>query len=959
MANNRRDLTIGITGESAGLDTAVRKSEDSLRGLDRELAKLTRDMTAQERVAARAAVAVKAYGSEQDKAALAARRLGVEAEKSATQAERAQLRADAAAKAYEKGLIDEAKASRIAAAAEGATERAAIKAAEAHRAAARAADEQAQQERKLARDAELAAAAEELGYLKASGQITRHNMLLNKLRSDYGNLSGTAVAGFKELEAAGGKASKALANFKLPFLPGGPVGLTILVESLQLIPKLASVAGGGIAVGLGGALTALGLKAQSSSVDVQNAFTQMKNDVLSDLHGISTPFHATLLEIAADAEAAFKSLEPALSAAFAEMAPATTRFVRYFAGSLSELDPAIRSIGTAFSNVLDNLGPQMPVIIGNIATGIKAITDAVASNPQSLTNFVTFLSQVVRYTGDTIGFLIRYSSEISTVFKTINAGLLPFTSLISLIMRIKGSTESGGKALAKYENTLGSISGTANATAQTIAHDMEVLASATSSAEDKAKALGDAFTRLLDPQAAVYSDSLQLTTGINDLGKALAASGGRLDATSQATVAAGTAFGSLLKTTQQTATDMVKAGASIGQVRQFLGPYVNALYRAAGGNQNARALVDSFVRSLGLMPPATDAAGRVLAGFGRGLDSIKVPATGAQLAAQQLGQDFTTLASKTATVEDKTNALSDAFTRLLDPSLAAFQDTAKLRQGLDDLAAALKKSHGAMNDNSQAARAAKDAFAGLLKDAEQYAGDLLRSGDSIDVVQRKLSGYILSLYRLAGSNRQAKALVDAFARSVGLVPNKKGTALYSNAVAAKKAVDAYQRSINGLHGKTVTIDQIVHQRIYTTQQLINKTSGPGYAHGGLIHRAGGGPVQHLAGGGPSGLVSGPGSATSDSIMTALSNGEFVTNAAATRANLPLLQALNAGRIVAAAPGMVSGASGGSAAGVDVGTLARAIGQALHGTTVQMDGKPVGQIVSRHLGRQTDQRRRTG
>lgn len=41
-----------------------------------------------------------------------------------------------------------------------------------------------------------------------------------------------------------------------------------------------------------------------------------------------------------------------------------------------------------------------------------------------------------------------------------------------------------------------------------------------------------------------------------------------------------------------------------------------------------------------------------------------------------------------------------------------------------------------------------------------------------------------------------------------------------------------------------------------------------------------------------GLVRGPGSGTSDSIWTRISNGEFVMNAAATRQNLPLLHALN-------------------------------------------------------------------
>jgi phage-related protein len=64
--------------------------------------------------------------------------------------------------------------------------------------------------------------------------------------------------------------------------------------------------------------------------------------------------------------------------------------------------------------------------------------------------------------------------------------------------------------------------------------------------------------------------------------------------------------------------------------------------------------------------------------------------------------------------------------------------------------------------------------------------------------------------------------------------------------------------------------------------------------------------------------------------------------------------------VAPAGVAATGRSGsGSAAGPDAKALAQAIAAALHGTTVNLDSQPVGQIVSKALGRSTDQRRRTG
>lgn len=63
------------------------------------------------------------------------------------------------------------------------------------------------------------------------------------------------------------------------------------------------------------------------------------------------------------------------------------------------------------------------------------------------------------------------------------------------------------------------------------------------------------------------------------------------------------------------------------------------------------------------------------------------------------------------------------------------------------------------------------------------------------------------------------------------------------------------------------------------------------ATGGLM-----GSLQRFAGGGGTGRVSGPGTGTSDSIMAMISNGEFIVNAQQTAKFLPLLHAINSGKM---------------------------------------------------------------
>ena len=69
----------------------------------------------------------------------------------------------------------------------------------------------------------------------------------------------------------------------------------------------------------------------------------------------------------------------------------------------------------------------------------------------------------------------------------------------------------------------------------------------------------------------------------------------------------------------------------------------------------------------------------------------------------------------------------------------------------------------------------------------------------------------------------------------------------------------------------------IKAQIVELQRQIDPSQAPAFANGGLISGAGGG--------------------RSDSIVARVSNGEFVMNAAATARNLPILEALNSGRLV--------------------------------------------------------------
>lgn len=604
---NRRDLHIGIDGDAKGFEDACEEAEEKARGLDKELEKLERQQAANEKVTTRATAAVDRFGRAQDKASLAAHKLGLEAKRAAEQAERAEVRAAAAAEAATKGLLDEEKAARLAARADDAVERASLKAAEAHLAQARAADEAADQERQLAREAQLAGVAQRLAALRAAGSVREYNSLLAQTRANHGDLKGTAVADFQAIAGGARKATRETEGMAAQFRElGAHAALVGIVNGLVMLPELASVAGDAVTLGLGGAIAAVGLKFASQDKRIRAEYKSLGHDIFASLSKDAAPFVTVLDHVAKEGENAFASWEPEIRDVWASMAPEVDKFVAAGLRSLDEFKPAIRSVTRGFNAQLQALTPQLAGDARNIATGIKAIGDAAAANPQALASLVNDLSLMVRYGGDAIGFLVRFKSQFDVLNRVLTGGgplgLLHFVEGLGDLGKQLGLTGRGfqtaGGSFLSFDQQ---ASGVADVTSK-LGKDMATLADETATATDRANALNDAFTRLLNPAEAVFTDTTRLKEGVGELAKALEKSHGRLNDNTAASRAAKQAFTGMIDNSKTLASDLLNSGKSIDQVRGALNPYIHTMYEAAGSNKQARALVDAFVRSLGMVP---------------------------------------------------------------------------------------------------------------------------------------------------------------------------------------------------------------------------------------------------------------------------------------------------------------------------------------------------------------------
>lgn len=266
-----------------------------------------------------------------------------------------------------------------------------------------------------------------------------------------------------------------------------------------------------------------------------------------------------------------------------------------------------------------------------------------------------------------------------------------------------------------------------------------------------------------------------------------------------------------------------------------------------------------------------------------------------------------------AALKKGSNAREAAQDRLTAMRKANTAEMAKLNAKVTETSKAKTKAQEAYNKAAasakekadqlrEAERALADANSALAESANQTADAFSglyesKSTDPRDWIAKQKEG-AADLARFTAQIeklRKAGLSEDAIAQIVAL-GQEKGTA-YAGEVAN-----------NILAGGKGTVNELNK----SIANLANAAQALGVAVNVAPKKAGGG------------LIVGPGTGTSDSVLARLSNGEFVMNARATAANLPMLRALNEGRVYARSYASPSRAAHGGSQGDVVGQIAAAL-----------------------------------
>jgi hypothetical protein len=341
-------------------------------------------------------------------------------------------------------------------------------------------------------------------------------------------------------------------------------------------------------------------------------------------------------------------------------------------------------------------------------------------------------------------------------------------------------------------------------------------------------------------------------------------------------------------------------GITVNQLAGLLPLYTAATYNAAHANDGTYA---SWWKTWSGQQAA-------LAASKAGFAALLVPAAGMGVISAQIATQTPaatrSLAALGAAAQTDTNQLLGLYNATLGGKLTADQ----WKQSLFNLTDTIKSNGHSVSTNTEKGLANRDALLSMAQSAVQTAESRLKDGQALDVVAPKLAANISQIEQAGIKGGLTKKQVDNLVGSYKTVPASVTTLIKAEGIAAaEQKLAALKAAFLALPGVTSTAGLGVL-----------KNNPPSFTATTTGHAAGG-------------PIVGPGTATSDSIWTPTSAGEWVMQAAAVSRYGPgFMRAVNSGTYspsggVTVLPGAVT-VTVGEGAGVTVAQVEAVVDKAL-------------------------------
>jgi TP901 family phage tail tape measure protein len=394
-------------------------------------------------------------------------------------------------------------------------------------------------------------------------------------------------------------------------------------------------------------------------------------------------------------------------------------------------------------------------------------------------------------------------------------------------------------------------------------------------ASDKAKVSVDDLARSLEK--AVSTGKLA-SPMVEDLSKALA---GQTDA-------AHLSAASLDKIRDAWKGSPFKSAAATRDLKEF-GQALGDIAKTQGADEATKAL--KVLNQQGISIPT-----KYLKDYTNALADTKIQSDIAAASQGRFGAQAQQVQKSLKAQQDVADGLTQSLQALDQVNQSAFNSQTKFEEAISKSTDSLKSNGRTLDIHTDKGRANRDVLSAIAAATDDYTANLTKQNASWGTVNAAYERGYNNLVKSAKSFGKNQEAAERLAKSLLHVPKevavrgdiadleaklKKASAELATVSKPKRA--AVLGNIKDLQDKVARakweLAQLGDKSVTITTYLKSVYSGP--LLGGQKRAAGG-------------MVTGPGSGTSDDVPIMASNGEFVMNARATAANRGLLEAINTG-----------------------------------------------------------------
>lgn len=228
----------------------------------------------------------------------------------------------------------------------------------------------------------------------------------------------------------------------------GPIIIAAIVGlAATIAPAIATVLGGALVLGIGAAITGIGVLFLAQNKKIQADFTKTFGEIKKIMTDAAKPLIPVLDTVRSVLKNVTKEFAPILKQAFQLAQGPLKGFIKDLGKAFLELKPAIKPLMNAFSDILRQWGPQLPGLFREISNALIGLARTASENSDLIAAVFTLLLKAIPLVINIVSALMSaFRASGKVIYAVLDGILAGVEGVINVVAKIPGPWQKSMQA---------------------------------------------------------------------------------------------------------------------------------------------------------------------------------------------------------------------------------------------------------------------------------------------------------------------------------------------------------------------------------------------------------------------------------------------------------------------------------------------------------------------------------